>query len=272
MADFFDSLIAIFSNMGQSIGEFIPSLFLALVVLGIGWILARIIRTILERVLEQIKFDDVVERTGLMSGLNQAGIKQSSSSIVASLFYWIVFLNFLMQALDELGLQQAVKPLRDFIDFLPQIVVGLITLILGSLLVQFLARTLQGAMAGMGLEFYQALGNIVRIILMGVLIIIVMEQMGLDITLLTDVFTSTITIIIAGAALAFGIGGRSLARNVLAGYYAREMFHLGDTIVIDDEEGVLQGISTLNAEILVGDDVISIPNTRLTEGRVKVRA
>ena len=148
---------------------------------------------------------------------------------------------------------------------------GLVTLILGSLLVQFVSRAVQGALAGMGIDFHQALGSIVRILLMAIVVIIVIEQVGLDVTLLTNLFTSVLTIVVAGLALAFGLGGREVARNVLAGFYARELFAVGDVVVIDEVEGTLEGISTLNAEIRVGEDRVTIPNTRLTDAMVRQR-
>jgi small-conductance mechanosensitive channel len=99
----------------------------------------------------------------------------------------------------------------------------------------------------------------------------VLEQLGIDAQILITIFTNVITITVAGLALAFGLGGRDVARNVLAGYYAREQYHAGDVIVINGDEGVLEGIGTMNAEIRVGDDILIVPNTRLTNTAVKIR-
>jgi small-conductance mechanosensitive channel len=77
--------------------------------------------------------------------------------------------------------------------------------------------------------------------------------------------TNLVTLMVGGLALAFGLGGRDVARNVLAGFYAREQFATGDTLLIDGEEGTLEGIGTLNTEIHVDEVRLIVPNTRLTE-------
>lgn len=259
------------TNMFSGFVSYLQPLLLAIALLLIGWLLARFARAVISRVAQRVRFDDVIERAGLGAGLRQAQIRQTPSDMLGMLFYWLIFFTFLLQAVELLGLDVVAEPLRAFIGFLPQLIAGLVTLILGALLVQFIARAVQGAMAGMGVEFHQALGNIVRVLLLGVVVIIVIEQMGLDVTLLNSMFTNIVTIVFAGAALAFGIGGRSLARNVLAGYYAREQFAIGDTVEIDGDTGELIGIGTINAEIAIGADRLTVPNTRLTDGVVRVK-
>ncbi len=271
MNEITDSIRSTLTGLVTGLVEFFPSLLLALFILAVGWLLARLVRAIVVRLGQRVGFDKLIERTGLTGGLQQAQITQTPSSLVAALFYWLILLNFLLTALKHIGLSEAVQPLEKFIGFLPSVVAGLVTLILGSLLVQFVSRAVQGALAGMGIDFHQALGNIVRVLLMAIVVIIVIEQIGLDVTLLTNLFTSVLTIVVAGLALAFGLGGREVARNVLAGFYARELFAVGDVVVIDEVEGVLEGISTLNAEIRVGEDRVTIPNTRLTDATVRQR-
>ena len=123
----------------------------------------------------------------------------------------------------------------------------------------------------MGIEFGKAIANGVRIILLGIVVIVVLQQMGIESQLLTDIFLYVIVILLAGLALAFGLGGRDVVRNVLAGFYAREMFALGDTISFEGADGTLEAISTINAEIDRGGERILVPNTYLTENRVTVR-
>lgn len=272
MTQIFDTIRNGFLNIISGIVAYAPSVLTAAVIILLGWLVARLLRNAIIRVADRIKLNDIVDRTGLTAGLRQADIKQTPAQIIGALIYWIVFLNFLLAALRTIGLQAALQPLEDFIGFLPQIVAGLVTLIAGSLLVQFVARAVQGALASMGVEFHQTLGSVVQVVLMGILIIIVIDQMGLDVTLLRNMFTNVVTIIAAGAGLAFGLGGRSVARNVLAGFYARDLFEPGDTLELDGEQGVLEGIGTLNAELRSGNGVIVVPNTRLMEEKVRVVA
>jgi small-conductance mechanosensitive channel len=250
---------------------FFPKLLTSLFILLLGWLVARLIATLIRKLAQRIGFDRIIERTGISEGLAKAEIKRSASDLVALLVFWTVFLNFLLIGLESLGLTAAVVPLRNMIAFLPRFLAAMATLVAGILLAQFLGRSTQAAMASMGVEFHHQLGQGVNALLAVMVVIIVLEQLGVDASIMINIFTNVITLAVAGLALAFGLGGRDVARNVLAGFYAREQFAPGDVIIIDGEEGTLEGIGRLNAEIYLDEERLVIPNTRLTEAAVKTR-
>lgn len=260
-----------FADMIVGFINFVPSFLTGMLILIVGWLVSRFISSLVKKLAERVGLEKILEGAGLAEGLKRAGIKQNPAGLLATLIYWIIFPNFLLIALEVIGLQAAIEPLRELIAFLPSILVAIITFIIGAMLAQFIGQAVQGAMAGMGIEFHEALGRVVRMVLMIVLIIIVIQQLGLDVTLLNSAFINLLTLAVAGLALAFGLGGRDVARNVLAGHYAREMFALGDRLVIGEDEGTLAAIGTLNAEIDLGDDRLVIPNKQLTETAMRVR-
>jgi len=259
-----------FNNMLAGAISFMPRLLTSTIILLLGYGLSKLVATIVKRLGERLGLESILDRTGIKAGLDKAQIKRTGTELLASLLFWIIFLNFLLIGLENMGLNAAVDPLRDLIAFLPRLLAALATLTAGVLLAQFLGRAAQAAMSGMGVDFHQEVGQGVNMLLIIMVVIVVLEQLGIDASIMTTVFTNVITIIIAGVALAFGLGGRDVARNVLAGYYAREQFLLGDLVEIDGETGVLEGIGTLNSELRIGEQRLVIPNTYLTERAVKV--
>jgi small-conductance mechanosensitive channel len=185
--------------------------------------------------------------------------------------FWLVFLSFLMIALETAGLARAITPLQGLVSFLPLLLAAALVLIVGAVLAQFLGRLTQATAASMGVEYHEKFGQAIRWLLLVVTAIVAVEQLGIDLTLITDTLTNLLTIAAASIALAFALGSKDVVRNVLAGFYARELYALGDTLVIDDEEGTLEGISTLNAEVFRGNEKLVIPNSKLIESRVLVR-
>ena len=250
---------------------YLPQLFTSLLILILGWILARLISALVKRLAEKLRLDDLLKRTGVSAGLARAEIRRTGPELLSLIIFWIVFLNFLLIGLESLGLVAAVEPLRNLIAYLPRLLAALATLTAGVLLAQFLGKATQAAMSGMGVEFHQEVGQGVNMLLVVMVVIVVLEQLGLDASIMTNIVTNVLTIVVAGVALAFGLGGRDVARNTLAGYYIREQLEMGDTIVIDGEEGTLEAVGTLNSELRVGDSRLIVPNTRLTETAVKVK-
>ncbi|GJM42916.1 MAG: hypothetical protein DHS20C20_31980 [Ardenticatenaceae bacterium] len=260
-----------FSNMVANAVNYAPRLVTALIILLAGWLLAKLIATVVQRLGDKLRLEELLERTGIKAGLEKAQIGRTGTQLLGMLLYWIIFLNFILIALESLGLTAAVEPLRNLIAFLPRLLAALATLTAGILLAQFLGKAAQAAMNGMGVDFHQEVGQGVNVLLIIMIVIVVLEQLGINASIMTNIFTNVITIAVAGLALAFGLGGRDVARSVLAGYYAREQYEMGDQISIDGETGTLEGIGTLNAEIRLGGERLIIPNTILTETAVKVK-
>ena len=260
-----------FSNMVANAIDYVPRLITALIILLAGWLLAKFVATVVQRLGEKVRLEDLLLRTGIKAGLEKAQINRSGTQLLGLLLYWIIFLNFILIALESMGLDAAVTPLRSLIAFLPRLLAALATLTAGVLLAQFLGKAAQAAMSSMGVEFHQEVGQGVNVLLVIMIVIVVLEQLGINASIMTNIFTNVITLAVAGLALAFGLGGRDVARSVLAGYYAREQFALGDRVNIDGEEGTLEAIGPLNAEIRLGSERLIVPNTVLTETAVKIK-
>ena len=265
-----DILQSSLSNLVVRLIEFTPRVLTAIIILIIGWLISRFLKSLVQRLAERIGFNKAIEKTGLADGLVRAELKQQPSDMLGVFIFWLIFLNFLVAAFESLGFNMAVAQLQAVINYLPRLLTAILTLIVGALLAQFIGQLVQAGVASMGVEFHRAIGQVVRIILLTVTAIVAVEQLGLDVTVLTSIVINLIAIITAGLALAFGLGGRGVARNVLAGHYARELFEPGHRIVIDDQEGILDAIGTLNAEIVTEQERLVIPNTRLTESQVRI--
>ena len=252
---------------------FAPDFLAGLLILVVGWLLSKLIGLVFGRVAGRLGLANMLDRAGVLNGMRQAGINRDPAEMLSQFIFWIIFLNFLLAALERIGLSVATEPLQRLIGFLPTLLAALITLVAGALAVQFVARMVQATMAGMGIEFHETLGNAVRVLLLGVVFIIVLEQIGLDVTLLNEIFVILLGLSFAGIALAFGLGGREVARNALAGYYARDTFQLGDRVVVDGVEGTIEGIGTLNTEINAAEgERIIVPNRQLTETVVHLKS
>jgi hypothetical protein len=259
------------SDLWDQVIAWLPTVLVVIVLLILGWVFARLISALTQRLLRRLKVDGIFEHVGLAEGFTKAGITRSASELIGLVIFWLVFLSFILLALEQFGLMAVVLPLQGLISYLPRLLASALVLIVGAFLAQFLGRVSQATAAGMGIEFHQPLGQFVQVLLLVVTVILAVDQLGFNLTLLTETFTNLLTVVVAGLVLAFALGARSVAGNILAGYYAREQFSLGEQIVVDDQEGTLEAIGTLNAEIAAGDDRIFIPNIRMIERQVRVR-
>ena len=260
-----------FTDLAARVIAYLPTVLLALVILLVGWALARLLAALARRLARRLGLDDAVERGGLAEGLAQAKITRPASDLFALLIFWLVFLATLLLALETLGWTLAILPLQNLISYLPRVLAAILILVVGAWLAQALGKLAQAAVASMGVEFHEGIGRGVRGLLLVVITVLAVEQLGLNLTFLTDALTNLLTIVVAGLALAFGLGGRDVVRNVLAGYYARDQFALGEGLVVDGEVGTLESIGTVNTQIAIGEEILVVPNSSLTGGTIRVR-
>ena len=250
---------------------YLPTLLLALGLFIAGWIAARVVRGLVNQLGTRFGLDNLVERTGLMDNLRQANINNTPSELIAQLFFWVIFLGFALVAFDTMQFDLAVIFLQQMIAYLPMVFAAVVILIAGSWLAQLLGKFVDVTTASMGVDFHSQLGQLVKSLFMAMVAIIAIEQLGFDVTLLTDLFRSMLTIAIAALGLAFGLGARGVARNALAGYYVRDLFSLGDELTMDGQVGTLEGIGALNSEIETENGRLIVPNSWLTEKAVLVQ-
>ncbi len=261
----------LFSDLITGLLEFLPRLVLGVAILVVGWVAVRVVAAVVRRILVRVGLDRIARRAGLQATLEQAQIRREPSDLIALLVFWIGLLSILLLALETLGLGLALAPLRDLLAFLPRVFAGVLVLLAGVALAQVLERAVEAGSAGLGIEYSRQLGRVVRWLILVVTVIVAVQQLGIDLSVLTQTIVNLMTILIAGLALTFALGGREVARNALAGYYARELFSPGDQLLLDGQEGTLEAIGPLNAEVSLGEDLLMIPNRELIESRVVLR-
>src|SRR5437762_14289639 len=86
------------------VGDFLPRLALALLVLIAGWLIAKMVRFAISRGLRKVNFHVVTERAGIDGFLKDGGIRMDATDIRAWLIYWIVILAALVVGFNMLGL------------------------------------------------------------------------------------------------------------------------------------------------------------------------
>lgn len=120
-----------------------------------------------------------------------------------------------------------------------------------------------------GIEFASSLGGMVSGLLLLVLGIMAVSQLQID----TEIIRVVTASILAGMALAFGLtfglGSRDVTRNILAGFYARKTFTIGEDLEVKGERGELKGITPTQTLLQQGDRIVAVANSVFLEEVVK---
>lgn len=253
------------------LSEWIPGVIATILLLILGYLISRVISSLTRRFLRRVGLDSWLEKSEISYAGPGGPATPSPTLVISRLIFWLIFLSFVVIAMQELGLELSDLPVRAFIAYLPVVLGAVLLLVAGVLVASFLGRATDAALSGMGVEHSGRVAQVVKGLVMTLTAIIVVEQLGFDVTTLTATFSNLVLVVVAGLVFAFAWGGREVARNVLAAHYIREQFERGDRISVDGLEGELVAIGSLTSRLAAEDGEILVPNSRLIEQTVVKR-
>jgi hypothetical protein len=255
-----ERVLETFKNMGASIVDALPMVILGIVLVIVALVVAKIVEKLLRASLSKIRLDTLLGRVGVDKTLQRIGFKQSLTILLPRMTYFLLLLLFAKTAADVLGLHAISGAMGAFFAYLPNIIAALLLVILGSLAGQFAGGMVTQAAEESGIEFASPLGNVVSGVILFVVGIMAIGQLKVE-TEIIQIFT---VCALAGMALAFGLsfglGSRDMTRNIIAGFYARKVFRVGEMIEIHGQKGILKAITPTQALLDADGTTISVSN------------
>ena len=209
---------AIFTSLSTALAlifAFIPKLIGFLVILLVGWLIAKALGKALTFLLRKIGFDRFSDRIGLTRFGQRMDVKLDPADLLGQIVYWLILLIFLVPALETLGLTSVTIVLNELIAYIPNVFIAIVILFLGSLLAAVVADIVRGATATTGIGNPNLFAAISRwaIILFASLMALTQLQIGAP--LVIELFGAIVFGTALAFGLAFGLGGRDTAKRIL---------------------------------------------------------
>jgi small-conductance mechanosensitive channel len=248
----------------------LSAIVIVLLFILVGWILAYFVSRLVKRFINHSRLNHVYENSRLAQELDKVRPGRSLADLVGRATFWMIWLYIDFTGITVSGLNLESTVLISILDFLPRLFIAFLILVGGVMLAQLVGNWVQVSVAATGAEYDEILGKGARLLLITIVVITTIEELGIDLSPITNALTNIITIAVAGLALAFGIGARDVVGNILAGYYAREYFNLGDHIQINDVSGTLISIGTVSTEIGFDGNSLVIANSELNRKTTKL--
>jgi len=206
-----DLFVTSLQTFWVQIALFLPKLLAVLVLLGAGWLLARLLRAGVKRSLEALGFGRMAEKSGLEALLRQGGVEVSLAGLIAGVVFWLVLLVVTVSAANSLGLDAVAGLVNRVALFLPNIVVAILVLVFGTLFARFLNRLLFTWLNGLKAPAALAISTGTEYAVQVFALFIALEQLEIGTRMLTTAFAIVFGGLVFALALAFGLGGRDWA-------------------------------------------------------------
>jgi small-conductance mechanosensitive channel len=194
---------------------YLPQFVGAVVILLVGYLVAKLLQAVIVRVSRSIGFNRWLERGGIRQFLDQAQTRQTPASVLGKLVFWFVFIIAITMATDALGIPQVSAVFAQLIAYLPNIVAAILILVLAALLANFVAGLVRGA-TGTGV-----LASAARYAIIIYAVFAALTQLGIAVELTAPTFLIVLGAVALAAAIAFGLGSREVARDIVEKAYSR---------------------------------------------------
>jgi flagellar biosynthesis protein FliQ len=203
------------------VGDFLPRLALALVVVIVGWLLAKAARFAIVRGLRAINFHVVTQRAGLDGFLRDGGIRTDTTDILGLMVYWLVILGALVIGFNSLGLTYVTDLLGRVILFVPKVMVALLVLAFGAYFARFIANAITAYCKNVHIQDAELLGRLGQYAILTFVVLIALDQVSIGGDIVRQSFLISLAGVVFALALGFGLGGKEWAAELLERWWPR---------------------------------------------------
>jgi hypothetical protein len=209
-----DALVQSWRNFASAFVLFVPRLVAAIIIFAGGFVVSLAARLAIHRLLVWLQFDRLSRRSGASEMLRAADMP-TADLLIAKIVFWIVWIGFIVSAIDTLQFAPFQGLVQEFFEFVPRFLVALLVFTLGFLIGNFLWRATLLAAVNAGLPGARVLSGAVRLLVIAIGVVMALEQLGLATAVVLTAFAIMFGALMLGAAIAFGLGGRDAAKQLL---------------------------------------------------------
>ena len=250
-----------------------PKMVAMVVVLVVGYVLARWVGSFIAVVSEKIGLQTAAEKSGLAKSMHDVGIRRPLPAIVGGIVFWLLMCVFVMAAFNILGLDSVSAAMGEVVNYIPRLLVATVVVVIGLLAATFLRGVVATSADRVGLTYAEYLAGGCYWVLSLLTFIAAFNQLGIQFALLEKLILIGSAGLAAGFALAFGLGGRDVMSGILSGYYVRQRLQAGDTVSVAGFEGTVREVGPVATVIETRENGIihrhSVPHARMLQEAVR---
>ncbi|HMJ15720.1 MAG TPA: mechanosensitive ion channel domain-containing protein, partial [Polyangiaceae bacterium] len=232
----------------------------ALVVLLVGWGVAQLLSLAVKKLV--VRLEQLLPSRGQVEVEDAVG-RHRAAKLIARAVFWIVLLVFVMAATETLGLPVVTAWLSGLTSYLPRLFLAFVVAMLGIVAGRLTRGAVSRAASSAGLGYAARLGTLAQVTVVIGALLVAVEQLGVELHFVTTALMIALGSLLGGMALAFGLGGRPVVANILAGHYVRKLYEVGQVIRIDGVEGRIVRMTPTAVILEAEEGEVAVPTGEL---------
>ena len=211
----FDLILDSLQSSWFQIAAYLPRVLTAIVLLILGWLIARTVQRMVVRLLRLVRLEAAAEQTGVDDFLVRGGVRFTVVTLIGEIFYWGLLLIFAVAVFNLIGLTMSPESVARLTSYVPNVMAALVVLIFGSLGARLIRGLVVAYLGNVGVKGSERIGYLVQGALLAFVVLLALEQLRIDVKLLASAFQLAFGGICLALAIAFGLGGRNWAESIL---------------------------------------------------------
>lgn len=238
---FFQSL----QSFGHTFMSALPRVLGAVIILFLGWLLARLAAKVVTGILKAARFNKLADRIQATEMLEKANVQATASELMGRFVYWLLILVVIITTADTLGWSAVSREISKLLGYLPQLLSAIVFFIVGIYIATFVRDIVSGATRTLGISAGRIISTVVYVLLFLLVLLTTLEQAGLDTSILTSNLLLIVGAVMAAAAISYGFASRVLLSNILASFFSRKNVRIGQIIEVDGQQGEIVEINNI---------------------------
>lgn len=231
----FDSVAALLAEFQVRLFDFAPRLAAAVGIFVFGLLLARLARRLTSRLISNIY--RLVPHKKPRERLHRLLAESSVAGVVAATVFWIFIFFFLTASTEALGMEVVTAWLSGVMEYLPKVLTAVLIGFTGFIAGGLLRDIVAAATVSMGIQYGEAVGKLSQFAVLVVSLLIAVDLVGIDVSLVSGFIVILLGAILLAAALAFALGAQTSVSNILAAHYLQKVYSVGQTVEVGEVKG-----------------------------------
>lgn len=250
---------------------FLPNLVSALLMLIVGFLLAKIVSKLISKALSKTKIDKLSASIRKIEFVDKLNIDFKISSIIGKFFYYFIVLIFLVVSTDILSMPMLSNLIVSIINFVPNLLIAFILLVGGLLVANWLKELVFNIAKSLAMPSASIISNLVFYFVLINVFISVMLQINVNVEFLSTNLSLVIGGIVFAFALAYGLASRPILANIISSFYLKNKYQVGDYVIIGNYEGEIIEKDNFNIILQKDNKKIVIPLSKLNDNEVIIK-
>ncbi|MDO6519076.1 mechanosensitive ion channel family protein [Zobellia uliginosa] len=255
----------------NDIASALPNILGAMVILFIGWIISKVVRMVLGKVMKVAQVGKISDKINEAKLFGDSNVKVDIEKVLLQFVKWVLLLIFIVVAADIVELTIISQEIANLLRYLPILLSAMVIFMIGLYVAKLIKQALKGVFDSMGFGGGRLVSSVVFYIIVIFVTITSLNQAGIDTSMFTNNFSLILGAFLLAFALGLGLGSKSVVEGLLKMFYARKNYAVGDKIKFSDVEGTIEAIDNITVTLRTQKGKLIVPIKEIVENRVELK-